>query len=123
MSATIIATNAATSSSNNSQRQKETCKFIVENFDYQGDVKSKQEYASCIEKLYPNQMPESEVMAIKISISIILIAIVFGFVRAIFSGEGLEDILLTTFRHGLVGFVAVFIGWLLVGAVSFLLFA
>ena len=51
MSATIIAASAAVSSSNNSQRQKETCKFIVENFDYQGDVKSKQEYASCIKAL------------------------------------------------------------------------
>lgn len=123
MSATIIAASATISSSNNSQRQKGTCKFVVENFDYQGDVKSKQEYAACIQKLYPNQMPEWQVMAIKISISIILIAIVFGFARAIFSRKGLEEILFTTFMHGFVGFVAVFIGWLLVGAVSFLLFA
>lgn len=123
MTPTILITTAAVSSSNNSQRQKETCKFIVENFDYQGDIKSKQEYASCIEKLYPNQMPESQVIAIKISISIILIAIVFGFLRAIFSRRGLEEILFTTFMHGLAGFVTVIVGWLLVGAVSFLLFA
>lgn len=123
MPATIIAAGAAISSSNNSQREKETCKFIVENFDYQGDVKSKQEYASCIEKLYPNQMPESQVTAIKISISIILIAVVFGFLRAIFSREGLEGILFTTFMHGFMAFCAVFAGWLLLGAVSFLLFA
>ena len=123
MSATIIAANAAVSSSNSSQRQKETCKFIVENFDYQGDVKSKQEYASCIGKLYPKQMPESQVIAIKISISIILIAIIFGFVKAIFSRKGLEETLFTTFMHGFAGLTAVFIGWLLIGAVSFLLFA
>ena len=123
MPATIIAASTAISSSNNSQRQKETCKFIIENFDYQGDVKSKQEYASCIQKLYPKQMPESQVMAIKISISIILIAIIFGFVRASFSRKGLEEVLLTTFMHGLAGLCAVFTGWLLIGAVSFLLFA
>ena len=123
MSATILAASAAIYSSNNSQRQKETCKFIVENFDYQGDVKSKQEYASCIQKLYPNQMPEGQVIAIKISISVILIAIVFGFARAIFPRKGLEEILFTTFMHGFIGSVVVFIGWLLLGAMSFLLFA
>lgn len=123
MTPTTIATNAAISSTNNSQRQKETCKFIVENFDPQGNIKSKQEYAACVQKLYLNQMPEGQVMAIKISISIILIAIVFGFVRALFSRKGLEEILFTTFMHGFMAFCAVFAGWILIGAVSFLLFA
>ena len=123
MSATIIAATAAISSSNNSQRQKETCKFIVENFDPQGNIRSKQEYAACIQKLYPNQMPEGQVMAIKISISLILITIVFGFVRELFSSKGLEEILFTTFMHGFMAFCAVGTGWILIGAVSFLLFA
>lgn len=82
---TTVAINAAMTSaaiSAASQARMSECRAILATFDNQGSTREqKTQYASCVREIYPSQTTPNELLAMKIGVSLLFIALAVGAVK------------------------------------------
>lgn len=93
MSATAIAGSSAAMSAaaaaRASQAQDMACKSFLASYDAKlATVTDMKEYASCVERIYPESASGGEIIAMKVAIVLVLAAAVVGFVKPL---AGFDD--------------------------------
>jgi hypothetical protein len=118
----------AASAANNAMAQQaahrarvDRCVVFESRFEVaQASVAEKQEYASCVETLYPMPTTESETVLIKGCIAILLIAMIVGVVYGWRDGRDFESSMLCGLMFPIFATVAIFVIGLVVYGAAYL---
>ena len=97
IASSVAASSAAISASNSARIEKEKteqCILFVEGFDSKKSTVVEQKYyASCVQRLNPDPKTESDLLAGKICVIALLLALIAGIIKG-WSDEGLEGAIL-----------------------------
>lgn len=118
----------AASAANNAMAQEaahrarvDRCTVFESRFEVaKASVAEKQEYASCVETLYPMPTPEGTTAVIKVGISILLVAMVVGLIYGYREHRDVEGSLLCGLLFPLCTGAAIFVLGLIAATVIYL---
>lgn len=112
IAANVATTNAVIASNAEQTAKEERCKIVIDKFVTPGTIAEKQQYAECVQTLYP--VSEAPPMSLKIGISLVLLCVLIGMISGFIRcrSERIEGALMGAFG----GFsFAVIIGLIAIG--------
>lgn len=107
----------ATSSAAASRARKAECLSIEKSYDHTtATVEQKQEYASCIKRLYPQEISPECILALKVVIVLVLVAGVWG----AFKGYDIADRVMNSILHMIITFLAIIGVTIIIASIGFI---